>query len=158
LTIDYSSSGFLHRHELVVDRAWNVLKRVILDQRPDLHYDKPNKFKPILKILHNNEHLISLSSHDLTVDRKQFVKVLQELPLIKFFLGFENAISLVKLTREVNSQDFTSTTSPTKKIAVPHEQILEIAVFNDQDKIVNIKLLDAQAAAVGLLQPREIGS
>lgn len=43
---------------------FNVMKRIVMDKRQDLYYDRPNKYKPIQKLMHNNENIINLTSHE----------------------------------------------------------------------------------------------
>ena len=69
LTIKYKTEGIFHKYQTLIDKEWNISKRIILDKRTDLPYEKPNKCKPVQKIMHNNENVISMTNHTILINK-----------------------------------------------------------------------------------------
>ncbi len=76
-----------------------------MDKRPDLPYEKPNKFKPIEKLMNANENLISLTSHGHVINKPQFVHILNQMPMLKYLMSVENNFMTVSDILESINQE-----------------------------------------------------
>ena len=92
LTIKYINNGMKHSLKCLIDKNWKILKKIVLDQRPELPFQHPNVYKPTEFALYNNENVIPLTNHQTLVNKTNFINLIQSFPLLNYYLSFENGI------------------------------------------------------------------
>ena len=90
LTIKYLNIGMKHTFKCLIDKNLKIMKKIVLDQRPELPFQHPNSNKPAEFVMYNNENVIPLTNHQSFVNKENFIKVIQNIPLLNYFLSFEN--------------------------------------------------------------------
>ncbi|EAR97119.2 hypothetical protein TTHERM_00476560 (macronuclear) [Tetrahymena thermophila SB210] len=139
LNIKYRVEGILTKFTCLIDKDWKVTKRIILDKRPDLPYKKPDDSQPIQQIMHNNENLISLSNQNLKVSKKQFIEIMEKLPILRYLVNFQNSITQVtNVSKTLNQDQFAL---PTRKILINQIQV-NFTVMVNSKVIAVINVID----------------